>query len=307
MARVKKASRQGTSISMYLMLLPYLILLVMFGIVPVIMAIREVPAPSRVNPDGGWDAFKIVSQDFRFIPAIEHVLQFMAVFVPLTLIFVIGMALMLDIKHSKWKKYLRMAYIVPASISGAVSVLVWYVIFQPTLSPIKTPLRWFGIIKSEQVWQTKNLFFLLAIMAFFAVAGNWILIQYGSLQSISYEVLEAARMDGCSALQLALRIKLPLIKKYIIYMGVLVFAGGLQLFVEPQLLNTGVYKGIAQAWSPDQLAFELAFTNGDFGGAAALSLLLLIPALIGALIVIYKTDMFEEIEVEVEGKKKVKA
>ena len=102
MARVKKASRQGTSISMYLMLLPYLILLVMFGIVPVIMAIREVPAPSRVNPDGGWDAFKIVSQDFRFIPAIEHVLQFMAVFVPLTLIFVIGMALMLDIKHSKW-------------------------------------------------------------------------------------------------------------------------------------------------------------------------------------------------------------
>lgn len=307
MTKIKKNSRQRTSISMYLMLLPYLILLVMFGIVPVIMAIREVPAPSRANPDGGWDAFKIVSQDFRFIPAIEHVLQFMVVFVPLTLIFVIGMALMLDIKHSKWKKYLRMAYIVPASISGAVSVLVWYVIFQPTLSPIKTPLKWFGIIKSEQVWQTKNLFFLLAIMAFFAVAGNWILIQYGSLQSISYEVLEAARMDGCSALQLALRIKLPLIKKYIIYMGVLVFAGGLQLFVEPQLLNTGVYKGIAQAWSPDQLAFELAFTNGDFGGAAALSLLLLIPALIGALIVIYKTDMFEEIEVEVEGKKKVKA
>ena len=138
-------------------------------------------------------------------------------------------------------------------------------------------------------------------MAFFAVAGNWILIQYGSLQSISYEILEAARMDGCSALQLALRIKLPLIKKYIIYMGVLVFAGGLQLFVEPQLLNTGVYQGIAESWSPDQLAFELAFTNGDFGGASALSLLLLIPALIGALIVIFKTDMFEE--AEVAGKK----
>jgi multiple sugar transport system permease protein len=77
-------------------------------------------------------------------------------------------------------------------------------------------------------------------------------------------------------------------------MGVLVFAGGLQLFVEPQLLNTGVYQGIAEAWSPDQLAYKLAFTNGDFGGASALSLMLLIPSLIGALIVIFKTDMFDD-------------
>jgi len=82
MARTKKASRQRTSLAMYLMLAPYVGLLIMFGIVPVIMAIREVPAPSRVNADGGWDAFKIVSQDFRFLPAIQHVLQFMAVFVP---------------------------------------------------------------------------------------------------------------------------------------------------------------------------------------------------------------------------------
>jgi multiple sugar transport system permease protein len=86
-------------------------------------------------------------------------------------------------------------------------------------------------------------------------------------------------------------------------MGVLIFAGGLQLFVEPQLLNGGVYTGIAEAWSLDQLAFELAFTTGDFGGAAALSLMLLIPSLIGALVVIFKTDMFDE--ADVSGKRKV--
>jgi multiple sugar transport system permease protein len=159
-----------------------------------------------------------------------------------------------------------------------------------------------GIEKSEEIWQTKNLVWLFAIMAFFAVAGNWILIQYGSLQSLSQEIIEAARMDGCSAFQLGWRIKLPLIKKYIIYMGVLIFAGGLQLFVEPQLLNTGVYAGIAESWSLDQLAFELAFTAGDFGGASALSLMLLVPSLLGALIVIFKTDMFEE--AEVSGKRK---
>lgn len=279
---------------MWVMFTPYLFLLISFGLIPIIMAFREVPHESRVNPDGGWDAFKIVLTDFRFLPAVGHVLGFMAIFVPVTIVFVIAMALMLDVNPTAWKKWLRMAYIVPASISGAVAVLVWYAILQPTISPIKGPLALVGLTTSDQIWQTKNLVYIFALMAFFAIAGNWILIQFGSLQSISGEVIEAARVDGCSAFQIAIRIKLPLIKKYIVYMGVLIFAGGLQLFVEPELLNKGIYLGIAESWSLDQLSFELAFTSGDFGGASALSLMLLVPSLLGALVVIFKTDMFEE-------------
>ena len=296
MAKLKQVKKKN-NFAMWVMFSPYLFLLIAFGLIPVIMAILEVPHESRVNPDGGWDAFKIVLQDFRFLPAVGHVLGFMAIFVPTTIIFVIAMSLMLDLNPSKWKKWLRMSYIVPASISGAVAVLVWYAILQPTISPIREPLSWVGITTSDQIWQTKNLVYIFAIMAFFAIAGNWILIQFGSLQSISGEVIEAARVDGCSALQIALRIKLPLIKKYIVYMGVLIFAGGLQIFVEPELLNKGIYLGIAESWSLDQLAFELAFTTGDFGGASALSLMLLVPSLLGALVVIFKTDMFEEAEV----------
>jgi len=101
-------------------------------------------------------------------------------------------------------------------------------------------------------------------------------------------------VDGCTPFQLAIRIKLPLIRKYIIYMAVLIFAGGLQIFVEPQLLTTSVYAGIASAWSFDQLSYDLAFKSGDFGGASALSIMLLIPSFLGALVVIFKTDMFDE-------------
>jgi multiple sugar transport system permease protein len=58
--------------------------------------------------------------------------------------------------------------------------------------------------------------------------------------------------------------------------------------------NTGVYAGIASSWSFDQLSYELAFKSGDFGGASALSIILLVPSLIGALVVIFKTDMFDD-------------
>jgi multiple sugar transport system permease protein len=304
MAKQSKAKNKN-NLAMWVMFSPYLFLLISFGLIPIIMALLEVPHESRVNPDGGWDAFTIVLQDFRFLPAVRNVLGFMAIFVPTTILFVIVMALMLDVNPTAWKKWLRMAYIVPASISGAVAVLVWYALLQPAFSPIKEPLSWVGLVTSDQIWQTKNLVFIFAIMAFFAIAGNWILIQFGSLQSISGEVIEAARVDGCSAFQIAMRIKLPLIKKYIVYMGVLIFAGGLQIFVEPQLIDTGIYSGIAEAWSLDQLAFELAFTSGDFGGASALSLMLLVPSFLGALVVIFKTDMFEE--AEVNSNKKVEA
>jgi multiple sugar transport system permease protein len=304
MAKQKQAKNKN-NFAMWVMFSPYLFLLISFGLVPIIMAFLEVPHESRVNPDGGWDAFLIVLQDFRFLPAVRNVLGFMAIFVPTTIVFVIVMALMLDVNPTAWKKWLRMAYIVPASISGAVAVLVWYALLQPAFSPIREPLAWVGITTSDQIWQTKNLVYIFAAMAFFAIAGNWILIQFGSLQSISGEVIEAARVDGCSAFQIAIRIKMPLIKKYIVYMGVLIFAGGLQIFVEPQLIDTGIYSGIAEAWSLDQLAFELAFTTGDFGGASALSLMLLVPSLLGALVVIFKTDMFEE--AEVNSNKKVEA
>jgi multiple sugar transport system permease protein len=304
MAKQSKAKNKN-NLAMWVMFSPYLFLLISFGLIPIIMALLEVPHESRVNPDGGWDAFSIVLQDFRFLPAVRNVLGFMAIFVPTTILFVIVMALMLDVNPTAWKKWLRMAYIVPAAISGAVAVLVWYALLQPAFSPIQEPLSWVGIVTSDQIWQTKNLVYIFAIMAFFAIAGNWILIQFGSLQSISGEVIEAARVDGCSAFQIAIRIKLPLIKKYIVYMGVLIFAGGLQIFVEPQLIDTGIYSGIAEAWSLDQLAFELAFTSGDFGGASALSLMLLVPSFLGALVVIFKTDMFEE--AEVNSNKKVEA
>lgn len=304
MAKHNKVKR-NSNFAMWVMFSPYLFLLIAFGLIPIVMAILEVPHESRVNPDGGWDAFKIVLQDFRFLPAVGHVLGFMAIFVPTTIIFVIAMALMLDVNPTAWKKWLRMAYIIPASVSGAVAVLVWYALLQPAFSPIKEPLSWVGLTTSDQIWQTKNLVYIFAAMAFFAIAGNWILIQFGSLQSISAEVIEAARVDGCSAFQIALKIKLPLIKKYIVYMGVLIFAGGLQIFVEPQLIDGGIYSGIAEAWSLDQLSFELAFTSGDFGGASALSLMLLVPSLLGALLVIFKTDMFDD--AEVGSNKKVEA
>ena len=55
---------------------------------------------------------------------------------------------------------------------------------------------------------------------------------------------------------IALRLKLPLIRKWIAYMVILSFATGTQLFVEPQLVNQASLGLVPDTWSANQLAYQ---------------------------------------------------
>jgi len=275
------------------MFAPYLVLLVAFGIIPIIVAAITSMQPATLNPGGGPLNYLQALQDFRFLPALGNVGVFLLLYVPSMLIAVALMSLLLDTVQGRWNLPLRLAYIVPASLTGATAVLVWYFLLEPTLSPYKDVLHALGITQGGQIWRSGNLAWIFVVMAFFTGAGNWIVVQYGSLQSISDDILEAARIDGANAWQIGWRIKLPLIQKYLVYMGILVFAAGLQVFVEPQLISSSVYPGLASNWSLNQLSYSFAFQSNNFGGAAALSLMLLVVCIVGAVIVIFKTDFFE--------------
>ena len=216
------------------------------------------------------------------------------------LIVVALMSLLLDTVQGRWSLPLRLTYIVPASLSGATAVLVWYFLLEPTLSPYQSILQSMGITQGVEIWRAGNLAWIFALMAFFTGAGNWIVVQYGSLQSVPDELLEAARIDGANAWQLAWHVKLPLIQKYLVYMGILVFAAGLQVFVEPELISSSVYPGLASNWSLNQLSYSFAFQSNNLGGAAALSLMLLLVCMIGAIVVIFKTDFFDGVGVKVK-------
>lgn len=287
-------TRNREALSGILLATPYLLLMLAFGVAPIALTIHaSLTETSLANPAGGVQNFLLVVQDFRFLPALVNVGVFLAIYLPTMLIVVATMAVLLDAVKARWALPLRLAYIVPASISGSVAILVWYFLLEPSLSPYRVLLEAIGITQSTQIWNSQNLVWIFAAMAFFTGAGNWIVIQYGSLQSIPEEILEAARLDGCSAFQTAWLVKLPLIKKYLVYMGVLTFAAGLQVFVEPQLISSSVYPGLAADWSLNQLSYALAFASGNLGSSAALSLMLLIVCAFAALFVIFRTDFFD--------------
>jgi len=291
MARSRSSRRSLLAGS--IMFAPYLILLVLFGILPIIQATVTSIGPGIVNPAGGLQNFADVVADVRFLPALMNVVVFLLMYVPAMIIVVSLMSLLLDTVQGRWNLPLRLTYIVPASMTGATAVLIWYFMLEPSLSPYRDALHALGITQGNQIWRQGGLAWIFVAMAFFVGAGNWIVVQYGSLQSISEDVLEAARIDGANAWQIGWRIKLPLIRKYLVYMGILVFAAGLQVFVEPQLISGSVYTGIAKDWSLNQLSYDLAFQSNNLAGSAALSLMLLVVCIVAAIVVIFRTDFFE--------------
>lgn len=284
----------------FLMFLPYLALLVTFAIVPIVMAANVSMETSMTNPDGLFGNYLFVLQDFRFLPAVINVSLFLLIYLPAMLIVVAGLSLLLDSIQARYTVPLRLAYLVPAGITGSVAILVWYFMLEPTYSPFAPLFAEFGWTQGTDIFNSSNLIYIFALMTFFTGAGNWIVIQYGSLQSIPDDVLEAARIDGANAFQIAFQIKLPLIRKYLIYMLILVMAAGLQIFVEPYLISSSVYPGIAKDWSLNQLGYTLAFLGSNLGAATALSLMLLLVMVVLALIVIFRTDFFDEAKTKIK-------
>lgn len=286
-------NKRDSSVVGWLMFLPFLLFFVLFSIVPIILALRESLLPSYKNEAGGFQNFKVVLDDFRFVAAAKNTFLYVLLTVPVMTIVVLFLALLLDIYRSKWHQYVRLAYLIPGCYVGAAGVLVWYAALEPQVGPFRSVLNFLGYNKQADIFNPGHLVVIFALMSVVANAGGWIIVQFGGLQEISDEILEAAKLDGCSQFQLATKIKLPLVKKNVVYMVILVVAASVQLFAEPYIVNSAIFFGLAKDWSLNQLSYTLAFGEGDFSSASAISVMLLIVCLIAALFLIFRTKFFD--------------
>jgi len=286
------------NLSAYLFVLPYFLFMLVFGIGPGLYAFlisfaKFVGGVPRYFA-AGFSNYVTAFTDFRFGFTMGNILKFLVISVPLGIAMVVLLALLLHMRPGRLSSTLRTLFFIPAAITGPALMLLAIFMFTPQMSPFGPILRGLGYENFDSVISPATLPLIFTIIGFFAGAGMWIAIQYGALEGISHEVVEAATIDGCSAWQKTLYVKLPLIRPYINYQLILILAGNVQLFVEPQLLGTTwVNANVPAQWAPNQLAYAFAFGLGNFGAASALSLLMLAIGLGAAYIIIRWTGFFD--------------
>ena len=271
----------------------YVVLLIAFGVVPTVYAIYFAFSTSD-NTFAGLSNFTDAGADFRFLPAIGHIGVYLVFWLASLVVFVVGLALVLQRLASRGvSSALRFLYYIPGALAGAASVMVWLFMLDPTVSPVGFLLRGLGMDTFGQVIAPGRLPVLFTLIAFWTGAGGWIVVIYGALNNIPTEVLEAARIDGASAWQTARRIQIPMLRKWIVYMVILAFAGGTQLFVEPQLLSQASVGVAGRDYSPNQLSYDFAFQNNNVNTAAAISVELLLVGLVAAGLFVARSGFFD--------------
>ena len=272
---------------------PYVVLLIAFGLVPTGYAIYFAFTDST-DHFAGLTNFSAAAADFRFSSSVGHVALYLAFWLGSLVVLVIGLALLLHgLAARTTGRTLRFLYYLPGALAGAASTMVWLFMLDPTVSPAGPLLRLFGFHTFGQVIAPGNLAVLLALIAFWTGAGGWIVVMYGALNNISPDVLEAARIDGAGPWQTARHIQLPLLRKWIVYMVILAFAAGTQLFVEPQLLSQASNGVAGRDYSLNQLSYDFAFQNNNVNTAAAVSVELLLVGLVVAAVFVVRSGFFD--------------
>lgn len=272
--------------------LGYLPFLIVFGVAPTIYAL-DLAFTNAGGAFVGFHNFVRTYQDFRFIPAFKHVLVYTSVWLAALMIFVVGLALLLHGRANRVSATFRFLFYMPGALAGSAAVLVWLFMLDPSVSPYSFLLH--NVLGAQIFAQSiapGNLPFIFAMIAFWTGAGGWIVVMYGALNTIPHDLEEAARIDGAGPITIALRLKLPLIRKWIAYMLILSFATGTQLFVEPQIVQTASFGLVPDTWSSNQLAYQLAFRYADFNGAAAIAVDLLMIGLVGAVLIVTRSGLF---------------
>ena len=294
--RAPARSREGSPWRLrpgHLFVAPYVVLLALFGIIPVAYSFY-LAFSSSSGQFAGFANFTKTARDYRFVPAVEHVAAYLVIWLAALTVLVVLLALLVHrVTARRTRTFLRFAYYLPGALAGASSVLLWLFVLDPAVSPVAMLLRWTGNSQFTQVITPGHLPVVFAIIAFWTGAGGWILVLYGALNTIPADMLEAARVDGAGPVRTALRIQLPMIRKWIVYMLILSFAAGTQLFVEPELVSQASFGIVPNSYSVNQLAYQFAFTQNDFNGSAAISIDLLVVALLCAGLFVARGRLFE--------------
>lgn len=275
----------------YLFVGGYAALLVAVGLWPVGYAL-DLAMTSFGGSFSGLANFSETFRGARLLPAFVHIAEFMAIWLTSLLVIVVGLCLLMHSLSRRVAGFYRFVFYLPAAFAGSASVVLWLFMLQPGTSPWSFVLEALGHRTLGDSLHGAALPIVFALIAFWAGAGAWILVIHGALADIPQDVLEAAALDGAGPVQTALRVKLPLIRKWIVFMTVVAFAAGSQLFTEPQLISEASQKMVDPTWSPNTLATFLAFEYDNFNGAAAISVDLLAIAVVCASLLVFRTGLF---------------
>ena len=113
--------------------------------------------------------------------------------------------------------------------------------------------------------------------------GIYMIIFYSALVSVSPDILEAARIDGATELQIIVKIRIPAIANVIMLSCILSLVGALRGFAAPMNMTKGGPNHRSEILAT--YMYKKAFTSRDYGYGSAIAVIIVILSIIGVLLI----------------------
>jgi cellobiose transport system permease protein len=180
----------------------------------------------------------------------------------------------------------RMGVLIPNVTSVAAVALIFGVIFAREFGFANWVLDWFGVAPVDWVNGEKASWFAIAAMVDWRWTGYNALIFLAAMQAIPRDLYEAAEIDGAGRFRQFTSVTLPMLRPTLMFTTIVSVIGGVQLFTEPLLLNSGsggiLGGSVRQSQTLMMYMVEIGFNRFEFGYAAAVSWLVFLMILVVA-------------------------
>ncbi|GAA2151811.1 MULTISPECIES: carbohydrate ABC transporter permease [Glycomyces] len=259
-------------------LAPMLLVFGVFSWLPIGRAVVMSFQRTNLVADPVWVGFANFQQVFAD-PQLWTAVQNTGYFAVLALVFGYPVPLVAAILMSEARRlrglFSALAYL-PVVVPPVVAVLLWKLFYDAGEDGVfNTVLGWIGLGPFAWLQDADIVMPSLVLEATWAAAGGTVIIYLAALTGVDPSLYEAAEIDGAGVWRKLWHITLPQLRGILLITFILQIIGTAQVFLEPFLFTDG---GPAnRTLTLLLLIYRYAFTNslgGDYGAAAALSLLL---------------------------------
>jgi multiple sugar transport system permease protein len=210
--------------------------------------------------------------DPTFTSAVLRVVVYSVILVPVMLGLALLFALLLDARRVRLQRFSRLVIFLPYAVPIVIASLLWGFLYLPAVSPFPVILARFGL-SMPNLFTTHVALLSVANIGVWGGTGFNMIVIYTALRAVPAELYDAARIDGASQVQIALRVKIPMVAPALVLTGVFSIIATLQVFNEPQTLAP-LTNTISPDWMPLMKIYDLAFIENNSYAAAALSIII---------------------------------
>ncbi|HPF86643.1 MAG TPA: sugar ABC transporter permease [Candidatus Limiplasma sp.] len=186
----------------------------------------------------GFENYKDIFQSARFHSATVNTVVIAFSFTLLVNLLALLLAIAVDCV--RWmKNVFRSCFYLPVLISGIIAGFIWRIMFNYSFGVINFVLNVLGTGSLKFIDTMPNALLSIIFVLLWKNAGYYMIIYLAALQSIPFDLMEAASIDGANSRQRFRHITIPMLAGSFTINLTLALINGLKIFDEIAILTDG--------------------------------------------------------------------